>query len=334
MVTTCINCQTAFEIRVREIKTTGNYCSKKCHYKSGATRPTRRTGQDIQCGVCGKTFYASLSFLKLGRKYCGLVCKGVASHNKPTITCQMCGKQFVHSLKGGNGEPRKYCSKTCTGTAKKEGEYKACAVCGKERYIPACRLVTTSMFFCGAEHANQWQGRNKTEHICKMCGKTFRWSLSRSKSGKYNVTYCSLACRDNDPKRAAMLFELNVLQQSLKPNKLELACYKLLDSMNIEYIPQHTIGGKFVVDAFVPSRGIVIQFDGDYWHGNPFLFPEPDERQRRRIALDHSQDNYMVVCGYRVLRIWQSELKTDQNAVMLAIQDALALPTQTRVPQL
>ena len=106
-----------------------------------------------------------------------------------------------------------------------------------------------------------------------------------------------------------MLLDMNVKQQRLSPNKLERKGYAILDSLNIEYLPQHIIAGKFCVDAFVESFGIIIQFDGDYWHGHPEAFPNPDQRQQKRMRLDVSQDAYMRKCGFTVLRFWGSDIR-------------------------
>ncbi len=98
----------------------------------------------------------------------------------------------------------------------------------------------------------------------------------------------------------------------------------MLDSIGVSYDPQCMIGGKFCVDAFVPEAKLVIQFDGDYWHGNPERFPVPDARQRKRMKLDVSQDAYMAACGYRVLRLWESHIKQHPSAVADRILAALA----------
>lgn len=42
--------------------------------------------------------------------------------------------------------------------------------------------------------------------------------------------------------------------------------------------------GKYTVD-FVMGN-ICIEVNGDYWHGNPRLFPEPDKRQKQKIRID------------------------------------------------
>lgn len=97
----------------------------------------------------------------------------------------------------------------------------------------------------------------------------------------------------------------------------------MLDELGIEYLPQHLIGGKFCVDAFVPSRQTVIQFDGDYWHFNPAKFDKPDARQEKRIRLDVSQDAYMKACGYTVIRIWETDILKNSEIVKEQLRTSL-----------
>lgn len=203
------------------------------------------------------------------------------------------------------------------------GEYRDCAYCGADVYVQRFRIekCKSGLFFCDPSHQNAWQGRNKIDYICKTCGNGFRMSASFVKYR--NSTYCCIACRDADPDRHTQLIEMNVSQQRAnEPNNLERAGYAILDRLGVEYEPQYLIGGKFCVDAFVPSAGLVIQFDGDYWHGNPATYPQPDERQRKRIRLDSSQDSYMATCGYRVIRIWESDMKSDLSGVTSLLRRA------------
>ncbi len=120
-----------------------------------------------------------------------------------------------------------------------------------------------------------------------------------------------------------MLIRMNAAQREGTANSLERFGYALLDTLGIDYLPQHLIGNKFCVDAFVPACGLVVQFDGDYWHGNPERFPALSERQKKRVRLDKSQDAYMATCGYRVVRLWEGELKRNPEAAQIRIQSAL-----------
>lgn len=108
-----------------------------------------------------------------------------------------------------------------------------------------------------------------------------------------------------------------------KRTKLELAGYALLEGEGIDYQPQHLIEDKFRVDAYVPALKLVIEFDGDYWHGHPARFPEPNHIQRRRMAQDRAHHAYLTKCGYRILRIWESDMYKRLDQVRLRLREAL-----------
>jgi very-short-patch-repair endonuclease len=194
-----------------------------------------------------------------------------------------------------------------------------CATCGTVFAVNRARIDQARFCSRACRYASQ---RDPIPCTCKMCGKTVLRTPSHHAAVK--TTYCSPACYMADPDRAARQVNMNGLQQQRYPNRLEQAGYALLDQLGSAYEPQYVIAGRFCVDAFVPTAKLAIQWDGDYWHGNPALFPEPDARQCRRRGLDKGQDAYLARCGYRVLRIWESELAPDPEAVARRIAEALA----------
>ena len=232
---------------------------------------------------------------------------------KRTITCVGCGKTITGRLRPA----QKYCSLQCFRASprpnRKNGKYVRCEWCDQRFYLPKARLEKAQHYFCSTDHQICWQGRNKVEYQCETCGTPFRWSPSREKSN--NIRYCSLKCRDADPRRRQQLLTMNQSQQYCSPTSIEKIGYGILDNLDVDYVRQHTIGGKFCVDAFLPECGIVVQFDGDYWHGHPDRFPEPDRRQKKRMTLDRSQDAYMAACGYRVVRFWGTTLRNAPDTV-------------------
>jgi very-short-patch-repair endonuclease len=146
-------------------------------------------------------------------------------------------------------------------------------------------------------------------HTCKMCGGEFSWSPSRSASGAYTITYCSLICRDADPQRTAMLLAMNQRLQLGRMTRAEEAGYVILDNLGVPYLRQPNFAKKFTPDAAIPSARLVVQFDGDYWHDRAGTSTEL--RIMQRVALDRSQDAYARACGWEVLRLWASDIKAD-----------------------
>jgi very-short-patch-repair endonuclease len=126
---------------------------------------------------------------------------------------------------------------------------------------------------------------------------------------------------------------MNVKQQTIHPNKLEAMGYALLTELGLDFATQALIAGKFCVDAMLRNitPEVIVQFDGDYWHGNPAIFPEPSAKQKRRHALDISQDAYMTTCGFAVFRIWESELKRSPSRIKQKLRSFLARHKHTRL---
>lgn len=204
------------------------------------------------------------------------------------------------------------------------GEHRSCERCGADFYVPKSRADKGEGQFCSLACHNLDQGKNKTVHTCKMCGGSFQWSPSRSASGNYRITYCSLPCRDADPERNEMLVRLQGLQQLKRMTKTEAAGYTLLDSLDIEYSRQVPFAMKFTPDAVIPSARLVVQFDGDYWHDRKGTSTEA--RIQRRVALDASQDRYIRACGWDVVRLWDSDLKNNPDACLDALNQAIRRP--------
>jgi very-short-patch-repair endonuclease len=292
------------------------FCSVQCGTNGRnkpLTVPKRKRGNIYKCQWCKQDFYLAPSHLKRrgSGKYCSRECtyNGLKLLN---INCPVCKKEF----KPKNSKSL-YCSKECSviGIAekRKNGKTIKCEWCKKEYYLPAARLKTIKNSFCSLDCQNKWQRRNKKECICKICQKVFFVSPSASR------IYCSIACRDKDPLSRTRLLEMNKTQQNTKINKLEKTGYSILDELKILYEKQYLIGDKFLVDAFIPSHKIVIQFDGDYWHCNPIKFVFPDKRQQKRIYIDTSQNAYFKACGYSVLRFWETDIYKNKDFVIRSI---------------
>lgn len=116
------------------------------------------------------------------------------------------------------------------------------------------------------------------------------------------------------------------MQQTLKLTTCERLGYAMIDGMGLRFTRQHMVDGRFCVDAYLSDQNVVIQFDGDYWHGNPAKYPTLDKRQQKRVQYDRSQDAFMVASGIRVFRFWHSELHTDSDGISQRLRRLLALP--------
>jgi very-short-patch-repair endonuclease len=78
------------------------------------------------------------------------------------------------------------------------------------------------------------------------------------------------------------------LAQKQHSTKIEKTFAQFLDSNNIEYLHQyelHTDIGIFVYDFFIPSMNMLIETDGEYWHGKSL---EQINRDKIKIRIARS----------------------------------------------
>jgi DNA mismatch endonuclease (patch repair protein) len=202
----------------------------------------------------------------------------------------------------------KYCSRACFFAGRKTGETVLCASCGKQVYLERGRVNRgTSKNYCSKTCHDAHQSK-KVEVSCKTCSKPFLVSPSAVGRGR---KYCSIPCRDACPdfKRDCWI-ENNIKLQRGAPTRLELVGRSILLSSGVEFEEQVLIAGKFTVDAFIEKSNVVVQWDGNYWHGYRAANDNRplSDRQLRRVALDRSQDAYMAKAGYKVLRFWEHEV--------------------------
>jgi very-short-patch-repair endonuclease len=240
-------------------------------------------------------------------KFCSRKCRG--EYSKKTSgsirKCIVCQNDFYAK---GNPKDRHICSRKCRDELKKSGKIIKCKNCGKEVYKDLGAIKRSKNLFCGVECANQFQKCEKIKFVCELCNKEFEKYPSEIKIAKSlgkKIRFCSIKCRDNDPRRFERLIRMNLSQNKNKePNKLEKR----------DFIEQHLINDRICVDVYIPKSNLIIEWWGDYWHGYNEI--EPEKRQKRRMNLDISQRKYLEKCGYKVLSFWEHEVYKEPDKVI------------------
>lgn len=120
--------------------------------------------------------------------------------------------------------------------------------------------------------------------------------------------------------KIAKLFAGHARIQRDNPTKLELKLFGYLDEFGIDYEPYAIIKPKFIVDVKIGN--LIIQADGDYWHGHP-RFEPLTERQQAQRKRDKAQDKYLSKCGFSVVRIWECDMSMEAIKNILNEHDVL-----------
>lgn len=110
-----------------------------------------------------------------------------------------------------------------------------------------------------------------------------------------------------------------------KTSRLESYFVDILNQLEIEFEAQVEIPfktTKYYAD-FVCNSNIIFELQGDYWHGNPIKFPNPTDFQKTKIANDSLRKGNLESLGYKVIYIWEYDVKNNIELVISKIHDAL-----------
>ena len=113
-----------------------------------------------------------------------------------------------------------------------------------------------------------------------------------------------------------------------KDSSIEIKIQKFLKQLNIEFFTHQymNIEHGYQCDILVPSMNLVIECDGDYFHGNTSIFNESNlnERQINQKIRDNLRTKELIEKGYKVFRIWENKIKlmnlNDFNKELMEIQ--------------
>lgn len=105
--------------------------------------------------------------------------------------------------------------------------------------------------------------------------------------------------------------------------KTESKVAEILNSLNVSYTTQYWIN-RMSYDFKINNSNLIIEVNGDFWHGNPDIYKANDilnhpfkktkaeelwkKDERKRISAEKK--------GYKVVYIWEKELKENRNDLL------------------
>lgn len=89
-----------------------------------------------------------------------------------------------------------------------------------------------------------------------------------------------------------------------------------LKAIGVDVQKQFRINYKFY-DFKVKGTKLIIEFDGDYWHCNPSVYPNGpiNNMQKEAVINDRYKNALAADSGYTVLRVWEKDFKENRAEV-------------------
>jgi very-short-patch-repair endonuclease len=109
-----------------------------------------------------------------------------------------------------------------------------------------------------------------------------------------------------------------------KMSKPERLMEDILKSNGIDYVYQHEVSG-FFYDFYIPSKNILIEVDGDFWHCKPGTKYETPitEEQTKNAVNDKKKTAIAYSNSYTLLRFWESDIQDNRLQVVKTLIENL-----------
>jgi very-short-patch-repair endonuclease len=130
---------------------------------------------------------------------------------------------------------------------------------------------------------------------------------------------------ENLPKNTVRHMGYVGIHRILKPRvhftSLEQKYYMMLKTLNVFYVPQYKLDGRFF-DAYLPDYNLLVEFDGSFWH------PETVndckyECQKKNYVVDKLKNEIAKRSGHKILRIRENKPVTMQELRQLLKESKL-----------
>lgn len=97
----------------------------------------------------------------------------------------------------------------------------------------------------------------------------------------------------------------------IKDTAIEVKMQNYLKQLGVEFYTHQWIDIEhgYQCDILIPSKKLVIECDGDYWHGYWSYGNNLSKDQKEQRKEDLIRTNEMRDKGYKVLRFWETEIK-------------------------
>lgn len=109
---------------------------------------------------------------------------------------------------------------------------------------------------------------------------------------------------------------------------------EFLDKIGVRYIRQWEMGStKRFCDFAIIGHNILIEVDGDYFHGYGLLYENMDAIQKKNNKVDRYKNQWALENGFKMIRIWEHEIKNEPMKVMRRLRKLFGIPEKKVIRQ-
>ena len=233
----------------------------------------------------------------------------------PTFKCEGCGKNIRRDKKYSKSRLKRpqFCSSKCANQRSNSGRFKKGDnfypnIQFKKGHIPWNKGIKAPSISMGRKSkrkliANKRRSLSESGIKNPMFGKKHSLETKLKMRGpRPNFVPWNKSKSFLPKEHYQKIGAISTLMQTnnSKPTSIEKKVYDELRLRGFLFETQKLINGKFIVDAYIPSLNLIIEADGDYWHGL-------EENKKH----DKARNAYLTKCGYNMLRLKECDINKD-----------------------
>lgn len=236
-----------------------------------------------------------------------------------------CSYEFCEkSVSLYRGKPKTFCSASCGA----KGKPLECERCRK-KFEAKHRGTKTCSEDCAKKlkslKISKWHAtmdkQTKEKHFEKIISKTAA-TRKQNNTPSWNSGKTGIYSAETIEKiRAATLKQME--NHVFRKTKIERIIEMYLKEIDIKY-KYSLILEKRQYDFYIVDHNLIIECDGDYWHANPKVYPNPTDWQVQRIKIDLEKNDIAKRNGYKIVRFWEDDIINNFENVKSIIHDLLA----------
>ena len=115
--------------------------------------------------------------------------------------------------------------------------------------------------------------------------------------------------------------------QEYGTSKLEEKFAKeFLDKLGLKYQSQYFAADiKRYYDFYLPEQRVLIEVDGDFYHGYGKLYEEMSPMQKHNARVDKIKNDWAAMHGIPLIRVWEHDINNNPSMVMDMLREQIGI---------
>jgi very-short-patch-repair endonuclease len=291
-----------------------------------------------KCEICDKNYKPK----RKEQKYCSVECQHNSYRKKTAervkINCQYCGLEFEVRKNKVEKYGVKYCTKKCAdlhkkitylkegnpafGTKRTEEQKNNTSIRIKELWkSEEYRNKIKESIIKFVEKSGYYPGTDNHSKMKRKKTMIERYNVPHNWVGKYGERDCDKTTINIYGKTSTQML-IDYSHHYSKKTDIEKMFEIILEELDIPHQCKYRIYDKEKInfwfkeyDFLILNTNLLIEVDGDYWHGNKNVFSELSDFQKSVQMDDRIKENFAISKGYDVVRFWGSDIKKNRYEV-------------------